>query len=234
MIGERTGRSDFGSGRYPGPPPFDERAAGRPLPGRTRVPGRRRRAHPSADRRTGPQYQRAGRLQSRLEARRRAAGAPPALLDDLRGGAPADRRRHARPLDQAARSGQAAAAWARPRHAATRPRLPGSSLAARAAPPATARPTRRCTVPPASPRGCSTCSGARTGPCSAYDAPSLAVPPRPGLHIHRIGDRGDIVDDGGHFRDAYGLSSGSGCWYGRTDISAPSCPPAKRRRSKPI
>jgi 2-polyprenyl-6-methoxyphenol hydroxylase-like FAD-dependent oxidoreductase len=31
---------------------------------------------------------------------------------------------------------------------------------------------------------------------------------RPGLHIHRTGPRGDIIDDGGHMRDAYGLTSG--------------------------
>jgi hypothetical protein len=32
--------------------------------------------------------------------------------------------------------------------------------------------------------------------------------PRPGLHIHIVGPRGDIVDDGGHVRDAYGVSPG--------------------------
>jgi hypothetical protein len=42
----------------------------------------------------------------------------------------------------------------------------------------------------------------------AYHASSLAVTPRPGLRIHRIGDRGDIVDEAGHFRDAYGLAAG--------------------------
>ncbi|WP_437933005.1 FAD-dependent oxidoreductase [Sorangium sp. So ce341] len=35
-----------------------------------------------------------------------------------------------------------------------------------------------------------------------------AVAPRPGLHIHAVGPRGDIVDDGGHLRAAYGLSPG--------------------------
>ncbi|MHB8529593.1 MAG: FAD-dependent oxidoreductase [Caulobacteraceae bacterium] len=35
-----------------------------------------------------------------------------------------------------------------------------------------------------------------------------AIAPRPGLRIHVVGPRGDIVDDGGHVRDAYGLSSG--------------------------
>ncbi|MDB5705021.1 MAG: putative flavodoxin monooxygenase [Sphingomonas bacterium] len=35
-----------------------------------------------------------------------------------------------------------------------------------------------------------------------------AVPPRPGLRIHTLGPRGDIVDDGGHVRDAYGLAPG--------------------------
>lgn len=35
-----------------------------------------------------------------------------------------------------------------------------------------------------------------------------AVAPRPGLHIHAVGPRGDIIDDGGHFRAAYGVSPG--------------------------
>jgi 2-polyprenyl-6-methoxyphenol hydroxylase-like FAD-dependent oxidoreductase len=34
------------------------------------------------------------------------------------------------------------------------------------------------------------------------------IPPRTGLHIHMIGRRGDIVDDDGHIRDAYGLAAG--------------------------
>ncbi len=34
------------------------------------------------------------------------------------------------------------------------------------------------------------------------------VKPRPGLHIHAVGPRGDIIDDGGHFRDGYGVRSG--------------------------
>ena len=34
------------------------------------------------------------------------------------------------------------------------------------------------------------------------------VPPRAGLHIHTFGDRGDLRDDGGHFRDAYALAVG--------------------------
>jgi 2-polyprenyl-6-methoxyphenol hydroxylase-like FAD-dependent oxidoreductase len=42
----------------------------------------------------------------------------------------------------------------------------------------------------------------------AYEVPSLPASPRPGLRIHRIGPRGDIVDDGGHLRDAYQLASG--------------------------
>jgi len=42
----------------------------------------------------------------------------------------------------------------------------------------------------------------------AYRAPSMVVAPRPGLRLHRIGDRGDIVDAAGHFRDAYGLAAG--------------------------
>jgi hypothetical protein len=34
------------------------------------------------------------------------------------------------------------------------------------------------------------------------------VPSRPGLHIHTIGRRGDILDEGGHLRDAYAPASG--------------------------
>jgi hypothetical protein len=34
------------------------------------------------------------------------------------------------------------------------------------------------------------------------------VAPRPGLHIHAFGERGDLRDHGGHFREAYGLASG--------------------------
>jgi 2-polyprenyl-6-methoxyphenol hydroxylase-like FAD-dependent oxidoreductase len=33
-----------------------------------------------------------------------------------------------------------------------------------------------------------------------------AIPPRPGLHVHAVGPRGDIADDDGHLRAAYGLS----------------------------
>lgn len=32
--------------------------------------------------------------------------------------------------------------------------------------------------------------------------------PRPGLRIRIVGPRGDLLDDGGHFKDAYGLSPG--------------------------
>jgi 2-polyprenyl-6-methoxyphenol hydroxylase-like FAD-dependent oxidoreductase len=35
-----------------------------------------------------------------------------------------------------------------------------------------------------------------------------AVRPRPGLHIHTFGSRGDVVDAHGHFRDAYALACG--------------------------
>ncbi|ABC90818.1 probable monooxygenase protein [Rhizobium etli CFN 42] len=41
-----------------------------------------------------------------------------------------------------------------------------------------------------------------------YEAEQAAVPPRPGLQIHRIGRRGDLVDEDGHFRDAYALAPG--------------------------
>ncbi|MGJ7555759.1 hypothetical protein ACSFBI_17315 [Variovorax sp. RB3P1] len=34
------------------------------------------------------------------------------------------------------------------------------------------------------------------------------VAPRSGLHVHAFGDRGDLRDDGGHFRNAYGLAAG--------------------------
>src|SRR5260221_323706 len=35
-----------------------------------------------------------------------------------------------------------------------------------------------------------------------------AVSPRPGLRIHIVGPSGDIIDDGGHMREAYGASPG--------------------------
>ena len=42
-----------------------------------------------------------------------------------------------------------------------------------------------------------------------YDVPATAVPAaRAGLHIHTIGDHGDLRDAGGHFQDAYALPSG--------------------------
>jgi 2-polyprenyl-6-methoxyphenol hydroxylase-like FAD-dependent oxidoreductase len=41
-----------------------------------------------------------------------------------------------------------------------------------------------------------------------YDVARDAVRPRPGLHIHTLGPRGDIVDDGGHLRDAYAVTPG--------------------------
>jgi hypothetical protein len=34
------------------------------------------------------------------------------------------------------------------------------------------------------------------------------VPPRPGLHIHAVGPRGDLVDVAGHVQSAYGLAPG--------------------------
>ena len=39
-------------------------------------------------------------------------------------------------------------------------------------------------------------------------AGAAPIPARPGLRIHRIGDGGDIVDDGGHIQSAYGLAPG--------------------------
>jgi hypothetical protein len=41
-----------------------------------------------------------------------------------------------------------------------------------------------------------------------YEVERGLVSPRPGLHIHVIGLRGDVIDVGGHFRDAYDLTSG--------------------------
>ncbi len=35
-----------------------------------------------------------------------------------------------------------------------------------------------------------------------------AIAPRPGLRVHIVGPGGDIIDDGGHMRDAYSLSPG--------------------------
>jgi len=35
-----------------------------------------------------------------------------------------------------------------------------------------------------------------------------AIAPRPGLRVHVVGPGGDIIDDGGHMREAYGLSPG--------------------------
>jgi 2-polyprenyl-6-methoxyphenol hydroxylase-like FAD-dependent oxidoreductase len=40
------------------------------------------------------------------------------------------------------------------------------------------------------------------------EADHAAFAPRPGLHISIIGPHGDLVDDGGHFHDAYALSPG--------------------------
>ncbi|HYG42999.1 MAG TPA: FAD-dependent monooxygenase, partial [Bordetella sp.] len=41
-----------------------------------------------------------------------------------------------------------------------------------------------------------------------YQAGPNAVSPRPGLHIHHIGPKGDVIDAWGHVRDAYGLAPG--------------------------
>src|SRR5215475_7157807 len=38
---------------------------------------------------------------------------------------------------------------------------------------------------------------------------ATAVRPRAGLHIHTVGPRGDVVDDGGHIRTGYGLEPGT-------------------------
>jgi 2-polyprenyl-6-methoxyphenol hydroxylase-like FAD-dependent oxidoreductase len=41
-----------------------------------------------------------------------------------------------------------------------------------------------------------------------YDVERDAIPPRPGLHIHTVGARGDIFDEDCYLRDVYGLASG--------------------------
>jgi 2-polyprenyl-6-methoxyphenol hydroxylase-like FAD-dependent oxidoreductase len=41
-----------------------------------------------------------------------------------------------------------------------------------------------------------------------YDVERDVVPPRQGLHIHTFGPRGDVIDEGGHFRAAYSLAPG--------------------------
>jgi hypothetical protein len=41
-----------------------------------------------------------------------------------------------------------------------------------------------------------------------YDVERNCVAPRPGLRIHTFGERGDVIDAEGHFRDAYALQSG--------------------------
>jgi len=37
----------------------------------------------------------------------------------------------------------------------------------------------------------------------------VAAGPRPGLHVHHVGPQGDVVDAGGHVRDAYALAPGA-------------------------
>src|SRR5208282_6661780 len=41
-----------------------------------------------------------------------------------------------------------------------------------------------------------------------YQVDRAATAPRRGLHIHTVGARGDIVDESGYLRDAYGISAG--------------------------
>jgi 2-polyprenyl-6-methoxyphenol hydroxylase-like FAD-dependent oxidoreductase len=41
-----------------------------------------------------------------------------------------------------------------------------------------------------------------------YEVGQAAVPPRQGLHIHRIGRSGDVIDEEGYFREAYALTPG--------------------------
>ena len=43
-----------------------------------------------------------------------------------------------------------------------------------------------------------------------YEVDAAArVQPRAGMRIHRVGLRGDIIDDGGYVRDGYGLAPGT-------------------------
>jgi hypothetical protein len=46
------------------------------------------------------------------------------------------------------------------------------------------------------------------GTLLGYKADRAAIAPRPGLRIAIVGPHGDLVDDGGHFRDGYALSPG--------------------------
>jgi 2-polyprenyl-6-methoxyphenol hydroxylase-like FAD-dependent oxidoreductase len=41
-----------------------------------------------------------------------------------------------------------------------------------------------------------------------YEADRAILTPRPGLRIRVVGPHGDLIDDGGHFKDAYGVSPG--------------------------
>jgi 2-polyprenyl-6-methoxyphenol hydroxylase-like FAD-dependent oxidoreductase len=41
-----------------------------------------------------------------------------------------------------------------------------------------------------------------------YEADRAAVAPRSNLHIHIVAPAGDVIDEGGHIRDAYGLAPG--------------------------
>ena len=41
-----------------------------------------------------------------------------------------------------------------------------------------------------------------------YEVERNALEPRPGLHIHSVGEHGEILDDGGHFRAAYATAAG--------------------------
>jgi 2-polyprenyl-6-methoxyphenol hydroxylase-like FAD-dependent oxidoreductase len=41
-----------------------------------------------------------------------------------------------------------------------------------------------------------------------YEVVRGLVPPRARLHVHTVGPRGDVIDVGGHFRDAYALRPG--------------------------
>jgi hypothetical protein len=41
-----------------------------------------------------------------------------------------------------------------------------------------------------------------------YEVDRDCVPPRAGLRVHIFGTCGDLLDEHGHFKDAYGVSSG--------------------------
>ena len=218
MVTQRTGRNDIlirwcdlGFGlQY-------ACTSGGSLSGRTRVPGRRCCSHSSTDRRARAQYQCTGFLQSRLEARcgpRRSPGGLLAsyederrpiaaamlglstkLLDELKKPGGMRRGRDTQQLDIG--YSESALSLERPRRI----------LGVRAGDRAPDAPIRGAAGVP---RVSSNSSRVHTGLC--WDMRWIArqlFRPRSGLRIHTVGAYGDIVDEGGHFRDGYGLEPGN-------------------------